>query len=346
MITIAIVRGTGSHTFGISSLALVASLFTFGGCDDGEIEQSVDADELRDVDVVPPSEPSCDPTMSVFPVAAPHNIGFDQVSCKKKTCALSCPDANPNSDWMMKLMGFHHGNDIYAEHGAPVVAAASGTVKAVGVAINALGTRSTTSGIRVRLRDECGWEYYYGHLDEAVVAKGQHVDAGDLIGYMGKTGATKTNLHFNVSPKGMFSNDIDPFSLLSATSPTACDGDEPAPQPLPPEGCVLGVDQALQVNESIKSCNGQYTLSMRLDGNLMLRDVNKMELWSSQTAGGKGQAVVMKSDGNFVMVDAYDGTGASVWETGTAGHPGATLSVDDDGNVRIYADSIAIWKAL
>jgi hypothetical protein len=86
---------------------------------------------------------------------------------------------------------------------------------------------------------------------------------------------------------------------------------------------------------------------MRLDGNLVLRDVNGgAELWSSQTAGNTGQAVVMKGDGNLVMDDGYDGTGASVWETSTAGHPGATLSVDDDGNVRIYEGSSAIWSAL
>jgi hypothetical protein len=178
------------------------------------------------------------------------------------------------------------------------------------------------------------------------VAKGQHVEAGDLIGYMGSTGASKTNLHFNVSPKGMFSSDIDHFDLLTATSPTACDGDEPAPQPPPLAGCVLGVDQALQVNESLTSCNGQYELSMRLDGNLVLHDDGGVELWSSQTTGDTGQAVVMGGDGNFVMVDGYDGTGASVWETGTTGHPGATLSVEDDGNVRIYDGSNAIWAAI
>jgi hypothetical protein len=261
-----IIHGNHFHTFGMRGIAFTASLLAFSGCDEGTIDGPGEANDVRDLELEPPlAQTSCDPEMSVFPIAAEHNIGFDKDSCVKGTCDLSCPDANPNSDWGMKLSGFHHGNDIYAEHGAPVVAVASGTIKGVGVSINLNGVRSTTSGIRVRLRDDCGWEYYYGHLDEAVVTKNQHVEAGDLIGYLGETGSTSTNLHFNVSPMGLFSSDIDSFELLTATSPTACDGDEPAPQPAPqPAGCVLVEDQILRVNQSLTSCNGLYTLSMNM----------------------------------------------------------------------------------
>jgi hypothetical protein len=350
MSTTVISHCTRSHTFGMPGLALIASLLTLGGCDEGAMDRPSEANEVRDLDIEPYlSETSCDPTMSVFPVAAEHNIAYDQGSCKAGTCELSCPDANPNTDWGMKLSGtFHHGNDIFADHGAPVVAVTSGTIRAVGVAVSKNGVRSTTSGIRVRLRDECGWEYYYGHLDEALVAKNQHVEAGELIGYMGKTGSSSTNMHFSVAPEGIVINDIDPFPLLTATSPTACDGGEPPPQPEPqPGGCVLGQDQVLRVNQSLASCNGDYTLSMQVDGNLVLHD-NKggVQLWSSQTAGNIGQAVVMQADGNFVMTDDYHGTGASVWNTGTAGHPGATLSVEDGGNVKIFEGDVEIWTAL
>lgn len=350
MSTTVILHRICSHTFGMPGLALTASLLTFGGCDEGAIDRSGEANEMRDLDVEPDlAQTSCDPTMSVFPIAAAHNIALDQGSCAKGTCDLSCPDANANSDWGMKRNGtFHHGNDIFADHGAPLVAVASGTIEQVGVAISMLGVRSTTSGIRVRLRDDCGWEYYYGHLDEAVVEKHQHVEAGELIGYLGETGTSSTNLHFNISPEGVFNNDIDPFALLTATSPTACDGDEPAPQPAPaPGGCVLGEDQVLRVNQSLASCNGLYTLSMQVDGDLVLHDNGGgVPLWSSQTASNTGQAVVMQGDGNFVMTDGYHGAGVTVWDTGTAGHPGATLSVEDSGNVKIYAGELEIWTAL
>lgn len=344
MSTTVIIHGTS-----IPGLALTASLLAFCGCDEEAIDQPDEADEVRGLDVEPPlAQTSCDPTMSVFPIAAEHNIGYDKGSCTKDVCELSCPDANSSSDWGLKLNGsFHHGSDIYANHGAPVVAVTSGTIKDVGVSISKIGVRSTTSGIRVRLRDDCGWEYYYGHLDEAVVAKKQHVEAGDLIGYLGETGSTSTNLHFNISPLGIFSNDINPFALLTATSPTACDGSEPAPQPPPaPAGCVLGEDQVLRVNQSLASCNGLYTLSMQVNGDLVLHDNDGIQLWSSQTAGSKGQAVVMQADGNFAMVEGYHGTGGSVWATGTAGHPGATLSVDDGGNLKIHDGEVEIWTAL
>lgn len=341
-----------THNWGIRGLPLIASLLAFGGCDEGSLDQSAQSGEAsvsRALELAPGlAQTSCDPTMSVFPIAAAHNIGSDQGSCAKGVCALSCPDANPNTDWGMKLNGtFHHGNDIFADHGAPLVAAASGTIEEVGVAISMLGVRSTTSGIRVRLRDDCGWEYYYGHLDEAVVAEDQHVEAGELIGYLGQTGSRSTNLHFNISPEGVFNNDIDPFELLTATSPTACDGDEPEAQSEPTPGCVLAAGEVLRVNKSLTSCNGLYTLSLQVDGDLVLHeDDSGMKLWSSQTAGKLGQAVVMQGDGNFVMVDGYHGAGASVWETSTAGHPGATLSVDDSGNVKILDGDVEIWAAI
>lgn len=348
MRTTGFIHCTRSHTFGTFGLAL-ASLLAFAGCDEGSIGQPGEAHVTRALGIAPDlAQTSCDPTMSVFPVAAAHNIGSDQGSCAMGICDLTCPDANANTDWGMKQNGtFHHGNDIFADHGAPLVAAASGTIEEVGVAISMLGVRSKTSGIRVRLRDDCGWEYYYGHLDEAVVAENQHVEAGELIGYLGRTGTRSTNLHFNISPEGVFNNDIDPFELLSATSPTACDGDEPAAQPEATPGCVLGAGQVLRVNKSLTSCNGLYTLSLQVDGDLVLDDNGGgMPLWSSQTAGKTGQAVVMQGDGNLVMVDGYDGAGVSVWETGTAGHPGATLSVDDSGNLKILDGDVEIWTAI
>jgi hypothetical protein len=76
----------------------------------------------------------------------------------------------------------------------------------------------------VRLRDDCGWEYYYGHLQSAAVSQGQRVGAGQVIGAMGNSGTSGVHLHFNVSPNGNYNNDINPFNLLNGTSATACSG--------------------------------------------------------------------------------------------------------------------------
>jgi hypothetical protein len=279
-------------------------------------------------------EAACEPQMSVFPVEGEHNIGYDHASCGTGTCSISCPDDNANSDWG----GDHHGIDVFAWQRAPLVAVADGVVVAVGVP-------SSTSGLRVRIQDGCGWEYYYGHLDEAVVAVGQTVSAGQRIGYMGRTGTGSTHLHFNVSPWGDYSDDIDPFDLLDATSPTACGADPVDPEPVVPDppfpgGCgFLGPDTGLPSGSAMRSCDGRFTFVMQGDGNLVLYQ-RRRAIWSTGTWGNPGAVAWMQGDGNLVV---YGPTGRALWDSQTWGHPGAALAVQDDGNVVIYGDGRALW---
>jgi len=299
-------------------------------------------DELDDDGVEPIAAVSCDPQMHVFPVAAPHNIGYDHASCGSGTCDVSCPDANANSDWG----GDHHGIDVFAHHRADLVAVADGVIERVGEVSN-------TSGIRVRLRDGCGWEYYYGHLDQATVVPGQTVKAGDRIGYMGATGTASVHLHFNISPNGSYSNDINPFPLLNATSPTACGGGAPPPppaepppppadQPPPPAGCgTLTADQVLLPGQELRSCDNRFALAMQLDGNLVLYKGNTA-LWHTYTHGQSASGVVMQADGNLVL---YGTSGTALWHTYTHGNPGTVLSLQDDGNLVLYKGSAALWNS-
>lgn len=168
-----------------------------------------------DDDPPTPAFVTCSPQMKTFPVAVPHNIGYDGGTCGSGTCATACPSAAPNSDW--SAAAGHHGIDVFAYRGAPLVAVTDGTIVAV-------GTPSSTSGLRVRLRDACGWEYYYGHLDSARVSVGQNVKAGQVLGLMGNTGTSGVHLHFNVSPDGAYNSDINPFDLLWWTSNVDCGG--------------------------------------------------------------------------------------------------------------------------
>ncbi|MFT3706079.1 MAG: peptidoglycan DD-metalloendopeptidase family protein [Archangium sp.] len=200
----------------ISNFAVV--LF-FAACGPDAVLKEFDG-PLPDEKATVASGVSCDPQMNRFPVAAPHNIGYDGASCGSGTCDITCPDANANSDYG----GPHHGNDVFAFYRAPIVAVVTGTVQRV-------GWPSSTSGLRVTISDGCGWWYYYGHLDEAVVSEGQRVEAGQLIGFMGHSGAPSTHLHFNVSRDGDYDNDIDPFGLLAATSGTSCQAAPPPPAP-------------------------------------------------------------------------------------------------------------------
>ena len=335
------VRSLGSRILS-PGLLLAGALGLLGGCAIGA-EDPRDADLWEgdgDLDVEPLGPNSavvCAPTMHTFPVADRHNIGYDEASCGTGTCDISCPDAHANSDWG----NGHHGIDVFAYHRAPLVAVTDGVIKRVGVV-------SDTSGIRVRLEDDCGWEYYYGHLDEAVVHEGQHVEAGQLLGYMGATGTQSTHLHFNVSPNGGYSNDIDPFALLKDTSPTACGGalppepPPPAPPAPPPGGCgIMGGDQALFAYQSMTSCDGRFGLVMQGDGNLVLYQ-GSTALWHTQTHGQPGHVAVMQSDGNLVV---YTEDFKPLWHTHTHGHPGAVLRLLDDGTLVIVDGSTPIWSS-
>lgn len=275
---------------------------------------------------------TCGPRMRVFPVLGAHNIGYDARSCGTGRCATSCPDSNANSDWG----GRHHGIDIFARHRAELVAVADGTVVAV-------GTPSRTSGLRVRVRDACGWEYYYGHLDQAAVSTGQRVSAGQRIGWMGATGTSSTHLHFNVSPRGDYYADIDPFSLLASTSATACGAPAPPPPPPPPPpvaGCGrLGSGGVIAPGQVLRSCDGRFALVHQTDGNVVLYQGSAV-LWHTHTAGLRTHMLAMQGDGNLVL---YDGMSRPLWYSGTHGQPGASLALQDDGNLVIYRGSTAVW---
>ena len=338
----------------VSTVAMAASmLLAVAGCADGDALEGQD-----DVEVTSDAI-ACEPRMVVFPVAAPHNIGYDG-SCTGGPCPISCPDAHANSDWNVDQGGDHHGIDVFAYQGAPLVAVADATVVAA-------GTVSNTSGIRVKLRDACGWNYYYGHMDAEYVSVGQTVIAGEVIGTMGRTGAASTHLHFNISP-GDYNNDIDPFDLLAATSGTACDAEPPPAEPPPAEpppaeeqpadpgeeppadpgeappadGCgSLAAGNVLDVNGAVTSCDGRFVLVMQDDGNLVLYQSGVGALWSAFTAGHPGSALAMQDDGNLVI---YASSGQAIWNTGTNGHAGASLAVQDDGNVVVYGAPGALWN--
>ena len=111
--------------------------------------------------------------------------------------------------------GWHHGDDIFAPLGAPVLAVAHGTVFSVGW--NKIG------GWRLWLRDDGGNEFYYAHLSaySPYAVNGAIVDAGDVLGFVGNTGdaaGTPYHLHFEVHPVGLlglgYDGAVDPSKYL------------------------------------------------------------------------------------------------------------------------------------
>ena len=113
--------------------------------------------------------------------------------------------------------GWHHGEDLFARMGAPVLAVADGTLHTIG--FNRLG------GYRVWLRDELGNEFYYAHLSAytPLAVEGRRVEAGDVIGFVGDTGDAdggSPHLHFEIHPASMIGLGYDgvvaPYPILLA----------------------------------------------------------------------------------------------------------------------------------
>jgi murein DD-endopeptidase MepM/ murein hydrolase activator NlpD len=113
--------------------------------------------------------------------------------------------------------GWHHGDDIFAPLGAPLLAVASGTVFSVGW--NRIG------GNRLWLRDGQGNLFYYAHLSafSPLAVNGSRVNAGDVVGFVGSTGdaqGTPFHLHFEIHPVGLlglgYDGAVNPTSYLLA----------------------------------------------------------------------------------------------------------------------------------
>ena len=135
----------------------------------------------------------------VFPVYGPTSWGD----------TFGAPRAAP--------VGWHHGTDIFAPLGAPVLAVAAGTIFSVGW--NDIG------GYRFWLRDRDGNEFYYAHLSafSTLAEEGAQVKAGDVIGFVGATGdaeGTPFHLHFEIHPVSLqwmeYDGAVNPTNYLEA----------------------------------------------------------------------------------------------------------------------------------
>jgi len=148
----------------------------------------------------PDITPQLSPGGYVFPVYGPSSFGD----------TFGAPRASIVSGW-------HHGEDIFAPLGAPILAVADGTIFSVGW--NKVG------GWRFWLRDRGGNEFYYAHLSaySPAAVNGTEVKAGTVIGFLGNTGdaeGTPYHLHFEIHPVGLLYQGYDgvvrPYPYLVA----------------------------------------------------------------------------------------------------------------------------------
>jgi hypothetical protein len=104
---------------------------------------------------------------------------------------------------------------------------------------------------------------------------------------------------------------------------------------------TLAQNQKLRVSEELRSTNGQYTLALQGDGNLVASDSQGRSVWSSNTAGSGAVECVLQGDGNLLLKDR---NGKVVWATNTDGFSNARLIMQDDGLLVLYSESEkTIW---
>jgi murein DD-endopeptidase MepM/ murein hydrolase activator NlpD len=113
--------------------------------------------------------------------------------------------------------GWHHGEDIFAAAGTPLLAVADGTLHTIGF--------TKIGGYRLWLRDTLGNEFYYAHMSaySPLAVEGRSVQAGDVVGFVGDTGDAEggsPHLHFEIHPAAMaglgYDGVVAPYSILLA----------------------------------------------------------------------------------------------------------------------------------
>ena len=97
---------------------------------------------------------------------------------------------------------FHSGVDLAGPEGTPIVATRDGTVTSAAY--------HSGNGNYVAINHGDGFSSSYLHMTRYVVSVGQKVKAGQVIGYMGNTGASKgSHLHFTIYYNGSTVNPAD-----------------------------------------------------------------------------------------------------------------------------------------
>jgi murein DD-endopeptidase MepM/ murein hydrolase activator NlpD len=119
----------------------------------------------------------------------------------------------------------HLGVDIIAKEGNLLYAVADGTITKL---YTEASDKLAGNGVRLTMAD--GTYFFYGHMQKIAdgMIIGTKVKAGQVVGYLGKTGGTTTpHLHLEVHPLGGAA--IDPTPIVAAVD--ACSVTTPLPVP-------------------------------------------------------------------------------------------------------------------
>jgi murein DD-endopeptidase MepM/ murein hydrolase activator NlpD len=146
------------------------------------------------------------------PLAPPASLAVPVAGVSRESLRDNWGDPRDNG------LREHHGTDIMAAKGTPVIAAAPGIVEKL------FESAAGGTTIYVRSPDRL-WTYYYAHLSGYApgLHEGQIVKRGDALGFVGDTGnagAGNYHLHFGLArtaPEQHWyqGRDVDPYPYLA-----------------------------------------------------------------------------------------------------------------------------------
>ncbi|WP_396178231.1 M23 family metallopeptidase [Flavobacterium sp.] len=107
------------------------------------------------------------------------------------------------SDPFTKVRKFHAGMDFTAKSGTPIYATGDGVVEKA-------DNTASGYGNHIVIRHGFGYETLYAHLSKYKVRRGQKVQRGDVIGFVGSTGRSEApHLHYEVHKNGEVVNPLN-----------------------------------------------------------------------------------------------------------------------------------------
>jgi len=105
----------------------------------------------------------------------------------------------------------------------------------------------------------------------------------------------------------------------------------------------LNVGETLTANDPpLVSPNGQISLRMQADGNMVLAGPGNGLLWAAATYGNPGVYAMMQSNGNFSIISP---AGQTIWTSKTQGSGAVKAVLQDDGKLVLKTkDNQTVWK--
>ncbi len=266
-----------------------------------------------------PSAPITEPPAPTAPTAAPLTPAIVSESSTRAPAAPAAPTAfgrfYPTNPWIYNgapgtryldprerdgdgVLRLHQGIDAQGGERQPIFAVAAGTV--VG------GTWGTTTrdrhgyGNQVEIAHADGFATRYAHLAEApIVQPGDHVAAGQLIGYMGGSqrgdlGALARHLHFEVTKKGV---NVDPLAFLAGAASTSGISPDATVAALEADGPHLYEVRAREGNVFVSMSTGLQVGS---------------NVFTAVDMGGGSAQVMVSEEGALKQLAVVDGTWTKV----------------------------------